>query len=419
MAERHFLRDRRASIAVPFAAASVMLLCLAGSVIDVGNVWTATRALQGATDLAAIAAASDPLNATAAADATAVSNNYGAAEVTQVTPGIYTPNPALPPAARFQPGSAQTANAVQVTMRHQQPLMFANIFALQQGAPSASTAPITTTGIAAATRAVSFGIGSGVASFNGGIVNAVLGATLGGQVSLSAVNYTSLASAQVDLFALAQQLALQVGPVGGTYRQTVAQTVTTQAFLTALANAAPTVAPVLQALANAASAGAGTVNLGQLIDYGPYANQANTGPEPQITATASALSLVQAAAQLGAAGHLLNLNVNANIPGLAAVTGEMTIGEPPQNTTLIAVDVSGTTIHTAQIRLYLAATLAGSVMGGAVQLPTYTEVGYGTASLASVGCNALNSASTHVALNVTPQWLDWQCDASANAQYQH
>jgi uncharacterized membrane protein len=37
-----------------------------------------------------------------------------------------------------------------------------------------------------------------------------------------------------------------------------------------------------------------------------------------------------------------------------------------------------------------------------VQLPLYLEVGYGTASLGGMSCNALDSGSSRVTLNVTP-----------------
>jgi uncharacterized membrane protein len=396
-------RDRRAAVAVTFAAGALFLLGIGGIVIDGGNVYSARRDLQGTTDLAAIAAASDLPNATAAAHGNAGINGYQGQEVTGVTLGTYTPDPSLPVGQRFQPASLSTANAVQVTMTHQQPLLFADVFRLISSNPNiAGSTPIVTQSISSANRFVSFGIGSRVAQFNGGIVNAVLGAAVGGQVSLSAVDYNSLASTQVDLFALGRALSAQAGQVGGTYGQSVNQTISTANYIAALETAAPGLEPVLSELAGAASLGAGTVDLSHLISFGPYAGVPVNQPEPQASVTASALQLVQAAGQLNGTPHLINLSLAPNLPGIASVTGMMTIGEPAQYSTLLTVNQIGTSVHTAQIRLFLNVALASSVDGGVVNLPVYLEVGYGTAALGGLSCNALDSTATSATLNVTP-----------------
>ena len=406
MSHSSIRQDKRGAVAVSFAATGVAMLCLVGVVFDGGHVYTARRELQGATDLAAISAANDLSHATAAADATAVSNAYQASEVTQVTLGTYTPDPTIPPAARFVPGPLQSANAVQVTMTHQQPLLFADAFRTQAGANAGQvpgSATLVTTAIAAATRTVSYAIGSGVASFNGGIVNQILGATIGTQVSLSLVDYQALASTQVDLFGLTKAIAAQVGTVGGTYGQETEQTISTGQFIAALAQAAPAAAPALETLESAASLNAGTVDLSRLITFGPYSGQSTSDPEPEITATASVLSLLQAAVQVGGAPHLITINsFGPNIPGITSITGMMTLGEPAQGTTVMAVNEGGSSLHTAQLRLYLDIVLAGNVDGGIVHLPLYLEVGYGTAALGGLSCNALDSSQTQVTLNVTP-----------------
>lgn len=403
MKSRNLGRDGKGAVAVVFASGAVVLLAVAGVVIDGGDVFSAKRSLQGATDLASIAAASDLPNATAAAQANAVINNYQAQEVTGVTLGIYTPDPTIPPAQRFQPGPLTTANAVQVTMTHQQPLLFADVFRLMENnSKLPGTRTIVTQSIAAAQRVVSFGIGSRVAAFNGGIVNAVLGAAVGGQVSLSLIDYHALATTQIDLFALGKALSAQVGQVGGTYGQAVTQTVTTAALIQAMETAAPALEPVLAPLESAASLGAGTVDLSRLISFGPYAQTPVNQPEPQAVVTASALQILQASAGLNTTPHLINLNVNANIPGIATVTGMMTLGEPAQYSTVLTVNQVGTSVHTSQIRLFLDVALAGTVNGAAVHLPLYLEVGYGTASLGGLSCNALDNTATQATLNVTP-----------------
>jgi uncharacterized membrane protein len=373
-----------------------MTFCCIGLAVDYGNVFTAKRALQGATDLAAISAASDLVHATTAANANAVINGYAASEIKTVTLGTYTANPALAPATRFVPSTLTVANAAQVTMTHQQPLYFAKLVF-----GSNRTVGITTNALASRIETASFAIGSGVASLNNGIANAILGATLGTQISLAAIDYNALLSANVDLFGLANAIAIQTGKPGETFGQAFSGSIATSTLIAALQQVAPGVGQLPQLLA-AALKGATTVDLGQLLDFGPYANLSVSSAEPALVATVNILSLLQAAGQVGGAAHLIALNIGANIPGIAEITGMLTLGEPPVGTTVLAIDQLGTSVHTSQIRLFLNVALAAALDGGLVNLPLYLELGYGTATLAAMSCSPLNAASQQVTLNVTP-----------------
>ena len=402
MQRKDFTGDRRGVTSVYFAASAVAMLALTGLVIDTGNIFSARRHLQGTTDMAAIAAATNLPSATPAADANALINAYTAADISDIELGIYTPNPALPPSARFQPSSLATANAARVTMTHPQALFFGNVFALAGNAAVAqNTQSIMTQGIAVNQNIADFSVGTTVAAFNGGVVNGVLGAAVGGNVSLSAIDYQSLVNANVDLFGVAHALAVQEGQVGGTYAQAFAGTVPLETFLAALVNAAPGSANAVQELASQASPNT-TVDLSRLVGFGPFANVSLSDPKPNVTATASALSLVQGALQLGGSAHLINFTIGANVPGVLGATGMMSLGEPPVNSTVIAVGQTGSTVHTSQIRLYLNVSLLGAGIAPVVQMPLYLEIGYGTASLASLSCQALDGTSTHATLNVTP-----------------
>ena len=396
--------DKRGVTTVFFAASAVATMAMAGLVIDVGNIFSAKRSLQGTTDLAAISAATDLPNATAAAGANAKVNGYATSDVSLVETGIYTADPSIPIASRFQPSALAVANAARVTMTHQQPLFFGNVFALAGGGKGVAQTQqgITTQGIAVNQNVAEFSIGTTVAAFNGGVVNGLLSGLTGSSVSLSAIDYNNLASTNVDLFGLANALSLQVGKVGGTYGQIFSGTVALSTFLQALANAAPGAASALTQLTSAASLGNSTVDLSRLIGFGPFANLSVSQAEPNVKATASALSLVQSTLQVGGASHLINLNLAVSIPGITSVTGLMTLGEPPVSTTVIAVNQIGSSVHTAQIRLMLQIALAGAPGVTAVNLPLYVEVGYGTASLSALSCNALDAGSTNATLNVTP-----------------
>lgn len=144
------------------------------------------------------------------------------------------------------------------------------------------------------------------------------------------------------------------------------------------------------------------VDLSKLVQFGPNSNLSVSDPEPHVTATAPLLSLLQAAAEVGGPAHLVNFSFDAGLPGIAAVSGALTLGEPAVGSTVIAVDEVGSTAHTAQLRLYLRFSLIGAAPASTVQLPMYVEVGYGTATLAALSCQALSPNSTSATLAVTP-----------------
>src|SRR5690606_12089054 len=100
----------------------------------------------------------------------------GDAHALSVVTGVYTPDPSIPAAQRFVPGSAG-ANAVRVSLRRPGTLHFAASFTRQP--------TIGVSGLATVTPEVSFSVGSRLASLNGGIANAVLSELLGTSVSLS------------------------------------------------------------------------------------------------------------------------------------------------------------------------------------------------------------------------------------------
>ncbi|MDT9126957.1 TadG family pilus assembly protein, partial [Escherichia coli] len=82
-----------------------------------------SRKLQGAADLAALAAARDLPNATAAAQATAAANALGSNVMVKVVTGVYTPDRTVPAAQRFQ-ANAASPNAARVTVNSKADLFF-------------------------------------------------------------------------------------------------------------------------------------------------------------------------------------------------------------------------------------------------------------------------------------------------------
>ncbi len=399
-------RERAGSVSVLMALSIVVLVCFMGLVIDLGDLNDAHRRLQGAADLAAAAAASNLAGPTAAANSVAVDNGYGASAVTSVVTGTYTPDPTVAVAKRFT-ASTQNVNAAQVIMSNPQQLYFNNVFNLSGqrsgGAAIGGSAAVGAQAIGVNIVQAAFTVGSGLATVNGGIVNSVLGGLFGSSLSLSVLDYAALASAPVDLFQFSNALATELGVTGVTYNQLLSGTVSVGQFVRAiqLATAGGAATTAVADLYAALSSDSQTINLSQLLNLGYFGYYQVGGPN-SMAASVSIYQLLSQAAQLAGAGHLVSLNLNAGISGIASATATLSVGEPATSTAMISVGYAGATVHTAQTRLALNITLGSTLLGATVQVPLYLEIASATGTLSSISCNVLDSTSESVALKVTP-----------------
>ena len=101
-----FLRDTRGSVTMIAAVGMLMLIGISAIAIDGGRYYFNRREQQAATDLAAIAAASDLAQSASLASAAGAANGYPATAVLSVELGTYAADPAVVPSARFQPNPA-------------------------------------------------------------------------------------------------------------------------------------------------------------------------------------------------------------------------------------------------------------------------------------------------------------------------
>ncbi|MBZ9661487.1 pilus assembly protein TadG-related protein [Mesorhizobium sp. ESP-6-4] len=400
-ATRRLLADRSANFAVMTALCTPVALALTAFAIDEGSLYNERRAAQSIVDLAAITAASNITNAQQAV-LTALSDNgitsvavqqQGATvaptaskAVVQVVPGRYTGVSTIAAGSRFEAGKLPY-NAVQVTLKKQGTLYFAGSI----------MAPPTlgTTAIASAQPQAAFSVGSRLASLNGGILNALLGGLLGGNISLSVMDYNSLVSADVDVLSFTDALATQLHLTGVSYNDVLASKATIGQIATAMANVPGLDRTAKLALQSMASSATNTVRipLSTLIDLGSVGDL-GIGQKPAgLNVTASALSMLTAAAALANGTNQVAVNLGATIPGLASTTLAIAIGEPMQNSAWLAVGEAGTVVRTAQTRIKLNAsvTLGNSNLGGgtslvAVHLPLNVEVAYAEAKLTDITC---------------------------------
>ncbi|TPI44831.1 hypothetical protein FJW05_20280 [Mesorhizobium sp. B2-9-1] len=400
-ATRRLLADRSANFAVMTALCTPVALALTAFAIDEGSLYNERRAAQSIVDLAAITAASNITNAQQAV-LTALSDNgitsvavqrqgttvapTASKAVVQVVPGRYTGISTIAAGSRFEAGKLPY-NAVQVTLKKQGTLYFAGSI----------MAPPTlgTTAIASAQPQAAFSVGSRLASLNGGILNALLGGLLGGNISLSVMDYNSLVSADVDVLSFTDALATQLHLTGVSYNDVLASKATIGQIATAMANVPGLDRTAKLALQTMASSATNTVRipLSTLIDLGSVGDL-GIGQKPAgLNVTASALSMLTAAAALANGTNQVAVNLGATIPGLASTTLAIAVGEPMQNSAWLAVGEAGTVVRTAQTRIKLNAdvTVGNSNLGGgtslvAVHLPLNVEVAYAEAKLTDITC---------------------------------
>lgn len=402
---QRFGRSERGAVAMIIAFALPAIVGFAAVSVDLGSVYLTTRHLQGVADLAALAAARDIANAQAAAQATVSDNAFVAAVSTQVITGQYVDDPDTPAANRFTTGGA-SPTAAQVTLTTQAPLYFAELLT------GRSSMTVSRTATAAQAQLASFQIGSGLASLQGGLANALLSGLTGSTVSLSVMNYNALASANVDLFQYVAALKTRESLQAASFSTVLSTQTSTGTALSALAdvltsNGATGAAAAATALAHAAGSST-PINLSSLFDLGPYAAQDHVSAESGTSIAIAALDIVDAELTAAQGGRQVQLNLGATIPGLSNVTADLAIGQRASNSPWIAVDDSGSvTVRTAQARLYLdtqvapASSLLAPLGVSLIEVPVYVELAQAQAKLSSLTCGA-TSADNAVTLSVAP-----------------
>lgn len=371
--------------AVGVVLALFMMVCvsLSALAVDMGSLYLERRTVQGAADLAAIAAAGDIERAEAAARATLAANGFDDLTALSLVTGRYEAGPDVEPGLRFTPGG-EPANAVRLNVAIGGRLYFAKSFMAE---PEISVSALGTADAQAA-----FSIGSRLASLNGGLANALLGGLLGGNVSLSAMDYDALVGANVSLADFLSALATEIDVTAGTYGSVLDGTARVGDVLAAAAQAAASggdaqAAQAIARLLGQVSASA-TVPLGSLVDLGPLAHAEVGEPHAGLDADVNLMSLIAAAAQAANGGSQAALNLGATVPGLLSLKADLAIGEPAQHSGWVAVGQPGATVATAQTRLRVVAEVGGTglLAGVRVRLPLYIEIAQAEATLKAVAC---------------------------------
>jgi uncharacterized membrane protein len=415
---RRFHRDERGVVSILGALLILVGLGLSVLVVDVGHLYLTKRRLQSAVDAAALAAAGNPNNASAIAQAVLTQEGFDTSELA-VQPGLYTPDPSLAVTARLNTASDAPANAVRVTNRIATPDFFAAIF--NEG----GKASISATATAAQTPVVSFAAGTGLAQLEGGALNAVLGKLLGANLSLYPVNWRGLASANVDALSMLNQLATQIGVTAGTYGDLANANVSVGQVIAA-AQAALNVHPggnntaaleALNLLSLQVPQGV-SATLGSIIDTTLWQTRqiGSILQQDQGQTTINLLDMVSAMARLYGSNHLVDVGTALSLPITnTSVSAYLSAGQPMASA---AVATVGSTISTSQVRLAVTVTAANVNLGLAsakITIPLYIQIASGQARVAAIPCQSNGTMATIAA---TPTAANVQIGEVSPAQLQ-
>ena len=401
----------RGVIAPMTAVVMAVLIGMVGLVTDAGVWFADRRQLQDVTDTAALAAAryaNDAVAARAAASTIFTQNGLDPTKVlTQMQTGNYCPDVSKTVALRFQNtscvGGSTVPDAVRLTTTSDTQLYLSQFFITGKR-------QISTTATAARINQAGLEAGSGLASLNGGVANAMLSALTGGSVALSAVQYNGLLNTKVDTLTFLDALAAKVGITAGTYSSVLASNIgigdlidTQIAVLTAQTQTADVAAAVAgMRLLRGQVAGNQTVSIGKLFDLGLWSN-APVGDSTSASALHAGLNLLQLtsfALQIANGKNFATIpSSTIGIAGVASLRVEATAIEPPTRS-YYAFGPAGTTVHTAQVRLKLRLEVLTLVsqLGTGLNVPIYIEVAAGDARIDSINCGGSPATDATVAV---------------------
>ncbi|MCB2097529.1 MAG: hypothetical protein KDE05_07855 [Parvularculaceae bacterium] len=429
---RTFIADQRGNVAIIAAFATPLLLLVAAFMFDYSAMRNQDRQTQNAVDLAAIAAAARIEKAEEAAFRTLSENgvHFGgqssaeavvafvdlkaAAARSAVEKGRYTRDAAIPADQRFVSG-ATPHNAVRVTVRTPATRYFTKSMFGQSYLQRSA--------VASASASGAFSIGSRLASLNGGVLNAVLGGLLGGEISLTVMDYNALLDADVSLLSFLDSLAVELGVTSGTYEDLVRSDATVGQILSALATASRGDAGAASALSKLEADLAGSTvaaPLGSLVDLGPLGAARIGGEAAALDIVINALDLLSASAAVADGERQARIDLGSSLAGLGDFELRITIGEPMQESPWYRIGEKGDVVRTAQTRIAFDLTVGGGgiLAGATINLPIYVEAAYASGELTAIDCeNLLQPRVRTMEVSTTPGVISaWIGDLDGGAE---
>jgi uncharacterized membrane protein len=415
-----FIKDRAGNIGT-LAALSLPLMVFSLALgVDFGYLTVQQRALQADADLAAIAAASNVVEAEKAAAAFFSLNRVPAnvtgrnglsipadrsldlskATVVEATVerGRYVADPDLLPQDRFKPATTD-ADAARVRLTRPADLFVASMFMPRSPVLSA-------TGAASRTKTAAFSVGTRLASLNDGILNALLGKLLGINISLKVMDYRALVDTDIAIQPFLKAVATKLNLTAGTYEDVLNAGITMPdllASMRAVQGLSSTVNSALRALEQATSKSKVKLPLARILNLDPKKGIAvATGGDWDMSI--NAMQIVSAGAALANDTNQVSLDLGAGVPGLAGVKVALAIGEPPVETPAHRLGAPGSAVRSAQTRLAIEISVDGlsALAGIRIKLPLYVEVAASEAKLADIRCLGGTTANANVTIDAVP-----------------
>lgn len=413
---RTWFSNENGNVAITAALCLPLMISALALGVDYGSLTLQQRELQTTADLSAISAAATPnspetgvldymtLNGRniavlkngqllnkgtpVAFNADTVFDKFEA--YAEVTNGRYQADSAVAVGARFQSGVAPY-DAVRVTLHQKGGLFFGG---------SITKAPmLAASGTASIDKMASFSVGSRLASLNNGVVNALLGKLLGTTISLSVMDYQSLANANVDALKIFDKLALGLNLTAGTYDELLKTNISYGTLLNAIGQTTgvtPAVAAIVKTLEKTLDKTKITVQLKDIMDIGPLGSRL-IGQTDGLAVQTSIFELITATANAGNGGsNQIDLDLGATIPGLGGLTVSLAIGEPPAGSKALGIGRTGAIVRTAQTRLAIITSVDGitGLLGIRIKVPLYLEVAHAEARMAAITCASGSNGAT-------------------------
>lgn len=421
---RRARHDRRGQFAMASAIMMPVAIVLAAVAVDTGSLYLEKRRAQSLADIAAITAAAN-LRAPEEAVRAAFADNgiHGAAigiigkdrrvtwqagaaaaearDKVVLALGDYAGSPEIDPGDRFTIGTDPgRINAVRVT--------YSTIGQRHFGAALIPPPTITVEGTAAIARSAAFSIGSRLLGLEDGIANALLSGLTGSRVSLSVMDYNALVAAEVTLLSFLDALAAELDLTTASYSEVLDADVTIGKLARAIARI-DGIGPKAEAAAKKLALQVGGAKqasfpLSRLIGLDERATRATIS---QVGAEVAVMELLTMGAVVAGRGRQVALDLGAALPGLLAVSADLAIGEPPQQSPWFAVGGTGDVVRTVQTRLRVVAEIGNDarlagLLGARLRIPLYLELAHAEARLKDISCPTGRPDSLRVKVEARP-----------------
>lgn len=369
------------------ASAMPFMLAALAAAVDIGAIALERRRVQGAVDAAALSAAQDLTQASTRAASTLSANRVTTTTPAMVQLGTMSTGPN---GRSFVSGP--TGDAVQVSARYRNPSYFLSALGVRfaDGQVSAT---------ASRRNLGAISIGSGLVSFDAGVVNEMTRAMTGSSVGLSLLSYQGLVHTDIDLFGFLDAVALRASLGVVSYEALLEQHIDLSVLLRALGDAGA--GNALDALIDGIGGTPRSIRLGDLIglDFAG-AGMVGTAGSAALTAKLRASDLFGAMLSLAGRDHAITLDLGATMPGIAGLKADIAIREPMQSSPWIAIDSNGgVEVSTAQARINLTAQV-GPLLGLEVKLPLAVEIAAARAVLDALPCAPRDTAAVRARAGV-------------------